>query len=346
MTPLALRPLPFRRLATVALSAAVLVASLRLAPSMALADDDAKAQAQAPVQAAGEEFDRFWAERVADFKTAPLNATVKHWKDVDGISLSTVYFDSIKDVRIHGYLAVPAGEGKHPGLVIVPGLGDHARSDWALEAAKKGYAALTIDLRGQGKTKGAIPDVVAMYKMGTPADHFFPCCIADVLRSIDLLASRDEVNADWLFIEGFSLGGGLTLAVSSLEPRIKAAAIGAPAFCDFETSVRDAKDPRMLLLRAYLASLKNQEDGMRQLRLLDNSNFATRIKVPVLFSISRRDPVISYDGVRKTYERVPGTDKELLVDDAPVHRPTKEFYLRADSLFRRVRGEQAPVSGQ
>lgn len=316
-----------------ALIVAVLLLGI-LGLARALRADDA------PSVKTADDFDAFWAARLTEFRAFPLRATVKPWKQEGEVALSVVYYDSVKDVRIHGYLAVPAGEGRHPGLVLIPGLGDRGHWEWALEGARAGFTTLCCDLRGQGKSKGAPPDVLAMYRFGRPEDHFFTGCVADVLRGVDLLAARGEVDPDWLFVEGFSLGGGLSIAVAALEPRIKAAAIGAPAFCDFEREARESQDPRMVLLRGYLATLSDPEEGRRALRAVDNSNFTARLKIPVLFGMSRRDPVIEYAGVRRAYDLIPSQDKEFIVNDVPRHAPPPDFLERAAALCKRVMAGQ------
>ncbi|MBI5368052.1 MAG: acetylxylan esterase [Planctomycetes bacterium] len=337
-----MKPRSRRLLFALPLAATLLVG---FSPSTLRAEDAAAAGPAAPAAGAvgaaarAQELDAFWAQRLAEFRVQPLNERVKLWQETDGIKVYVVYYDSTKGVRLHGYLAVPAGAGTHPGLVSVPGLGGHGDADWALEGARRGYVTLCCDLRGQGKSKGALRDIIAIYLVSRPEEHFYTGCIADVIRGIDLLAARPEVDTRWLFLEGFSLGGGLTLTVTGLDPRIKAAAIGAPAFCDVEAAARNGKDTRSLPLRLYINGLKDPEEGYRGVAMVDNLNFAPRLNVPVLFGMSRRDPVIDYAGVRKVYERVATADKQFIETEAQRHTPPPGFFERADQLFRRVRGE-------
>ncbi len=285
-------------------------------------------------------FDAFWQQRVAEFRSAPRNETVTERRAGEEIKLSEVEYDSVKKVRIHAYLAAPRDGRRHPALVIIPGLGDHGRAEWAAQGARRGFVTLSLDLRGQGKSKGALPDRVALYQFGKAEDHFIAGCIADVLRGIDLLVAREDVDPRWVFVQGFSLGGGISLSVAALDSRVKAAAIGAPALCDLEASMGAGADPRTALLRGYLSALPDPEDGMHQIRLVDNANFARRLRVPVLFGMSRRDPVVAYPGVQRTYEAVPSDRKEFLLDDQPRHVPPPGFFERAEELFRRTMGWQ------
>lgn len=286
----------------------------------------------------GADFDAFWATQLKTFRAVPLRATVKHLRDDAGVSLSEVFYDSVKKVRIHATLAVPAGGGKHPGLVIVPGLGDRGRAEWALEGARHGFTTLTLDLRGQGQSKGCPPDVVAIYMFSRLEDHFITGCVADVLRGVDFLAEREEVDARWLFVQGFSLGGGLSISVSALDSRIRAAAIGAPAFCDFERAARESKDPRMAMLRAYLQGTPDPEAGLHQLSFVDNCNFAARIDIPVLFGMCTDDPTVDFQGVRRAFERIPTSDKEFIEHEGRRHTIPPGFLEKSQDLFRRVMG--------
>jgi len=71
----------------------------------------------------------------------------------DGIKTREFKY-SVGDMRMHGYLAHPADRsGALPGVLVVHewmGLTDHARNS-AEKLAARGYAALAVDMYGEGK---------------------------------------------------------------------------------------------------------------------------------------------------------------------------------------------------
>lgn len=95
--------------------------------------------------------------------------------------------------------------GPHPGVVICHGAGSckENHADFASLAASKGWAALAYDARGHGETEP-----------GLSAE-----AISDVVRMVELLKSREEVDSERVVVRGSSMGGALALygACSSME---------------------------------------------------------------------------------------------------------------------------------
>ncbi len=68
------------------------------------------------------------------------------------------------DTRCHGEIALPAGDGRVPGIAIFPdigGVGDHTNK-WADRiAAELGYVALAADTYGEGRKPSGFPEGMA-----------------------------------------------------------------------------------------------------------------------------------------------------------------------------------------
>src|SRR5258708_6182309 len=80
----------------------------------------------------------------------PPAATWGERKDL----LQEVYYEGEplkgKPTRVFAYFAKPDGPGPFPGMVLVHGGGGTAFSEWALHWAKRGYAAISMNLSGRG----------------------------------------------------------------------------------------------------------------------------------------------------------------------------------------------------
>jgi len=55
-----------------------------------------------------------------------------------------------KATHVFAYYARPEGKGPFPGMVLVHGGGGKAFSSWAVHWAERGYAAIAMDLSGNG----------------------------------------------------------------------------------------------------------------------------------------------------------------------------------------------------
>jgi carboxymethylenebutenolidase len=109
-----------------------------------------------------------------------------------------------------GYLALPAGTGPHPALLLVPdvrGLYEHYR-DVAQRFAGEGFATLAVDLYAR---EGApdLPDMEAILRwMAALPDRRV---LADLQAARDYLATRPDVRSSAIGITGFCMGGQYTL---------------------------------------------------------------------------------------------------------------------------------------
>jgi carboxymethylenebutenolidase len=109
-----------------------------------------------------------------------------------------------------GALAVPEGDGPHPGMVVLHeayGLNDDIRRHTA-RFAGAGYVALAPDLySGGGQRALCMVRVFRDLATRTQGGAF-----ADIEATRRALADRSDVDADRIGVVGFCLGGGFALA--------------------------------------------------------------------------------------------------------------------------------------
>ena len=122
---------------------------------------------------------------------------------------------------VSGYLATPAGSGKHPALVVIHewwGLNDWVKSK-ADDFAKQGYVALAVDLY-RGKV-AQDPDTAHQLMRGLPDDR----SLRDMKSAVACLRSRPAVDASKIASIGWCMGGGLSLDLAVAEPTLSGAVI-------------------------------------------------------------------------------------------------------------------------
>ncbi len=125
-----------------------------------------------------------------------------------------------------GYLALPAGEGTHPALVVIHewwGL-----TDWVKEQADSlaahGYIAFAVDLYGGRVAHDS--DTAHQYMSGLAEDE----AIATLQRGADFLRSRDDVRGQAIGVIGWCMGGKYSIRLAAADPGIRACVMyyGAP----------------------------------------------------------------------------------------------------------------------
>ena len=251
-----------------------------------------------------------------------------------------------KPTHVFAYFASPetlgqAVEGKIPGIVLVHGGGGTAFANWAQLWAKRGYAAIAMDLAGCGEERKRLPD-------GGPgqshADKFSTIdeplenqwsyhAVANVIRGHSLLRSFVGVDADRVALTGISWGGYLTCIVAGVDDRFKMA---MPVYgCGFlrENSVWKVGEFGKM----------TSEQSEKWHRLWDPSRYIGSAKMPVVFLNGTNDFAYPMDSYAKTCALVRG-EKNYSIQLNMKHGHIfdfPEFFLFADQYI--CGGKPMPV---
>ena len=213
-----------------------------------------------------------------------------------------------KPTRIFAYYATPdtlvgktANEHRYPAVVLVHGGGGTAFKEWVQLWAKRGYAAIAMDLAGCGPDRKRLPDggpgQSDKEKFGAidepVEDHWTYHAVANVILAHSLIRSFKEVDASRTAVTGISWGGYLTCIVAGLDNRFKAA---VPVYgCGFlhENSV---------WLNQFAKMTPHQKD--KWVRLWDPSMYMGSASMPVFFVNGTNDFAYPLDSYSKTYRLV------------------------------------------
>ncbi|MGC8836627.1 MAG: alpha/beta hydrolase [Infirmifilum sp.] len=199
----------------------------------------------------------------------------------DGIILRGWLVKGNKDktvVLIHGYTSSRWDEGYMKQALSI--------------LARNGYNVAVFDMRAHGASTGEFTT------LGYRESE-------DVMQIIDWLEERNLASR--LGLMGFSMGGAITLIVSSLDPRVKASVADSP-YIDIRNSgmrwVRRVKGVMGMLLRIsypLIVWFTARRAGIRPENLV-MYNFAEKIKIPLLIVAGAQDDLVSPDEIKKFYD--------------------------------------------
>jgi len=176
----------------------------------------------------------------------------------------TVTFKSGSE-QASGFLVTPEGKGPFPAMVVVPewwGLVDWVK-DQARALAKEGYVALAVDVY-RGKSTSSQEEAHQLM-MGTPPERV----VGDLKAAFAYLQAMPTVKKDRIGAIGWCMGGGYTLQLATVEPKLaaavayyglpptdpaKIAAIHAPVLGNYGA---EDKGPSPEQARAFEAAMKN-----------------------------------------------------------------------------------------
>ena len=178
----------------------------------------------------------FWRATRRQLAAEPMEAVVEPLKDPLPYKKFRVTLRGLDGVRFRAYLAVPVrGESPAPPLpaiITAPGYGG-SQQGVMLDECQRGYVILQVFPRSQGISEDLWKiDGAEKLTSGIsyPKGYYYQGAYADMIRGIDFLVSRPEVDPERIAIMGTSQGGGIALAVAALDSRIRAVAAHLP-FC-------------------------------------------------------------------------------------------------------------------
>jgi dienelactone hydrolase len=145
-------------------------------------------------------------------------------------------FASEAQERVPGIIVKPEkAAGRRPAIILLHGTGDSKEGmvDVANALAMRGFVAVAIDGRYHGeRTKADYDDaILRAYKTGKEHPFYYDT-VWDVMRLIDYLETRDDVDPKRLGLLGISKGGIETYLAAAADPRIAVAipCIGVQSF--------------------------------------------------------------------------------------------------------------------
>lgn len=207
-----------------------------------------------------------------------------------------------KPTQVFAYYARPEGKGPFPGMVLVHGGGGKAFSEWAQHWAEQGYAALAMDLSGNGP-KGRLPDggpdqndavKFRSFEESEAREMWTYHAVAAAIRGSSLLAAQPEVDRKRIGVTGISWGGYLTCILAGVDHRFK---VAVPVYgCGFLQENSAWKEG---ILDKMPADLRE-----RWVRLYDPSQYLPSIRCPILFLNGTNDFAYPMDSYKKSYSLV------------------------------------------
>ncbi len=276
----------------------------------------------------GQELKAFWHQTLAKLAGEPMEAVVEPLKEPLPYRTYRITLRGLDGVHFRALLALPVqGESKakpRPAIVTIPGYGG-TQQGVMLDECMRGYAVLQVFPRSQGESEALWkidgPDKLTWH-VGKPAGAYYQGAYADVVRGIDYLVSRADIDPERVGLVGTSQGGGIALAVTALDPRVKVVVAHVPFLCDMRTA---ARTPNSLVKNALDRAKLNDEATLHTLDYFDPLQLAPDLRVPALISAGGRDETCPAATIRAVFDRIPGTKSLMFYPNLP-HTSCAGFY--------------------
>lgn len=254
------------------------------------------------------DFDDFWKQTLSETRQFPLDA---RFEPVDyGLRLVETYdvtYNGYGGQPIKGWLLLPRQRsGLLPCVVEYIGYGGGRGypADWLLWS-NAGYAHFIMDTRGQGSAwkpgdtpdpepEGSNPHHPGFMTRGilNPRTYYYRRVFTDAVRAIEAARAHPAIDKTRIAATGGSQGGGITIAVSGLEPRVSVVMPDVPFLCHYRaaTEISDAYPYQEIV--KYCQIHRDKIDLVfDNLAYFDGVNFSARTHSQGLFSVGLMDEV-------------------------------------------------------
>lgn len=232
--------------------------------------------------------------------------------------------------RMAAYLLLPK-DAKPPYEAVIWWPGSNAMTLRSFDPVQAGVETLTGFLPRSGRAvvlpvfKGSFERDDSMFStvVSVPDGTTYYRDLAvqrvkDFRRTVDYLATRDDIAADKLGLLGHSWGGEIGPVALAVEPRIKAAVMLVGGYWPVNTPARE----------------------------VETHNYVPRVRTPILLLNGRHDIVFPYETSQLPFFRQLGTaaaDKKHVVYNTSHTVPQNEFVRETLAWFDRYLSGRSPA---
>lgn len=283
-------------------------------------------QADAQQSATPAAIDAFWKKTREALQAIPIDAKVEKVDEPLPYRKYLVTVRSLGNVTVAGYLTIPISGEAHakpwPVIVTVPGYSGRQVGVMQSEC-QRGYAILQVYPRGQGISEKYFKlerDKLAG-KLDNPEGAYYQAAYADVMRMIDYIVTRPDIDSNRIAMVATSQGGGISLAVTALDKRVKAVVAHVPFLCNMRLAATMPSLVKNLLDKAK----SNNEAAYQTLDYFDPLQLSSHITVPVLMSAGGKDVLCPQQTVQSVYDKIT-SNKQLIIYSNLPHTSCNDFY--------------------
>jgi dienelactone hydrolase len=246
-------------------------------------------------------------------RDAPLQAEVITRQDFPAYTREKISFTGYAGTRVPAYLALPKnGRGPFPVVLLMDGVGG-SKDRWfqadswprgplvtdSLLAA--GVAVLALDARFHGERAAENGFRPTRFSARPTDREMIQQSIIEHRRALDYLGTRPEIDSTRIGALGLSMGGIMTFALTSMDPRIRAAVAGVTPIMPMKETIAIPIAPQ---------------------------TFAGAIRdTPFLMLMGRTDGFYSVSDAQQLFDLLPTARKELVLYDSG-HRLPPEYASR------------------
>jgi len=244
------------------------------------------------------DFHEFWTQTIEELRRVPmdLNMTLVPEESTAEVEAYKVDFATLGGRRVYCWYCKPRKPGRYPVMFEVPSSGIYpVRASRAHRNPNycgmwMSIHGLPVDFDPRNPPKDPVAWNYWTHGIESPRTSMWRTIYAGLVRGVDFLCGREEVDPKRIMVSGGSQGGGLTLVLAGLDRRIAFAAPAHSGLCRLDWTVLHEPGFWPFRMNAKPAG-QTTEQFLKTLSYFDAANFTPDITCPVVAEVSLLDTV-------------------------------------------------------
>jgi cephalosporin-C deacetylase-like acetyl esterase len=300
-----------------------------------------------PEQTRPDDFDKFWKDTLSELAEIPMNVqmTLIPEQSDEHSEAYKVSLATLNGRQFHGWYWKPRKPGRYPVRLELPSSGIYKRTAAQVPHGPN-YCGMWIAIHGLPVELDyeSRPDDPAAWNYWTngidnPQTSMWRTIYASLVRAVDFLSDRPEIDRDRIMASGGSQGGGLTMVLAGLDDRISFAAPAHSGLCRLDWTVRFKPGFWPFNMNAKPDG-QSESQFLHTLSYFDAANFTTDIHCPVFAEVSLLDTVTASGNQIAALTHIKPGLLELICDPWHSHASSiRGSRLRAEAINRWLNNE-------
>jgi cephalosporin-C deacetylase len=245
------------------------------------------------------DFFEFWAATRAQLDAVDPDIHLEPRETSGDAVLSAVSFRSLGGVQLQGYCLIRTDDRPRP--LVVHAHGYNSSSEVQRTWSESGCHVLGFDVRGFGRSAGAVPDVSPegwiLTGVESPQTSALRGAVCDYMQAVGMARALVEGQAgvvSQVVAHGVSLAGGLALLAEGHRPQADVLVVGVPTFGWFEKRRALRPGGSAAELNDYLNRCPHEVERrvMTTLAYFDAINAAGLVRAPAVVGVGCLDAIV------------------------------------------------------
>ena len=303
-----------------------------------------------PEQTRPRDFHAFWKKALADLAAVPMDPNVTPVPEESTATADAFKVDlaTLNGRRVYCWYWKPKKPGRYPARFEVPSSGIYPRKANQVPHGEN-YVGMWMAIHGlpvDYDPKNPPKDDAAWnywtHGIESPQTSMWRVIYASLVRGVDFLCSREEVDLARIMVSGGSQGGGLTMVLAGLDKRIAFAAPAHSGLARLDWTVLHKPGFWPFGIDKKPAG-QTTEQFLKTLSYFDTASFTPDIACPILAEVSLLDTVTASGNQICALAHVKPGLLELICDPWRSHASSPRGGRLRGAAIRRWLDGKAPV---